>query len=125
MVPGKVPSPINSAEFLPLSNDFKVVDGKLSNRFLVRTSNGGYYLASNADGSDSKNIGNNSFAVGSGSNWASSVNSFAFGNNVNTQGSYTFMAGNQVYGESGCSYSIGLGMILYAKKKGFFEIEWT
>ena len=116
LVPGKVPSPINSAEFLPLSNDFKVVDGKLANRFLVRTSNGGYYLTKNVDGSDSRDVGENSFAVGSGINNARSDNSYAFGSHVSTSGSYTFMAGNQVYGNSGSEYSIGLGMILYTKK---------
>ena len=116
LVPGKVPSPINSAEFLPLSNDFKVVDGKLANRFLVRTSKGGYYLTNNVDGSDYKDVGENSFAVGAGNTNARSDNSYAFGSNVGTSSSYTFMAGNQVYGEPGSEYSIGFGMILCTRK---------
>ena len=116
LVEGKVPSPINSAEFLPLSNDFKVVDGKLANRFLVRTSEGGYYLPNKSNGSDFKNVGENSFAVGSGNNNASSQDCYAFGSNVSTSGYSTFAAGNQAYGQNGSEYSIVLGMILQAKK---------
>ena len=116
LVEGKVPSPIKSAEFLPLSNDFKIVDGKLANRFLVRTSEGGYYLPNKSNGSDFKDVGENSFAVGSGNNNASSQDCYAFGSNVSTSAYSSFIAGNQAYGQQKSSYSTVFGMILQAKK---------
>lgn len=110
MINGKIPSPIKSANFLPIGQDFKVEDDKLSLRYLKQTSNGGYYLSEKSDGSDVKKIGNNSFAIGSGNNYASGDNSYAFGDNSSSQGDSIFTLGNQVYGYKN-NYSFVSGMI--------------
>ena len=98
MVDGKIPSPIKSANFLPIGKDFKVEADNLSLRYLKRTSEGGYYLASKGDGSDVKNVGENSFAVGAGNNYASGEYSCAIGVNSSNRGYSACTIGNQVYG---------------------------
>lgn len=110
LVNGKVPSPIKSANFLPIGQDFKVEDDKLSLRYLKRTSQGGYYLTSNNDGSDIKNIGENSFAIGCGRNDAKGRFCYAFGSNASidntVDSSYSF--GNQVYINHSCTFASGM-----------------
>lgn len=115
LVAGKVPSPINSANFLPVGRDFKVEDDKLSLRYLKRTSEGGYYLTSNNDGSDVKNVGENSFAVGAGNNYASDKFSCAIGSNSSNSGYSACTIGNQVYSYNN-SYTFVTGMICQGKR---------
>ena len=115
MVDGKVPSPIKSANFLPVGQDFKVEDDKLSLRYLKRTFEGGYYLASKNDGSDVKNVGENSFVVGVGNNYASGDYSCAIGSNSSNSGYSACTIGNQVYGNQN-NYIFVTGMICQARK---------
>lgn len=114
MVDGKVPSPIKSANFLPINNDFKVEDDKLSLRFFKRASQGGYYLAKEKDGSDVKNVGNYSFASGGGANYASGEGSCAIGINCSNTGYSNFCFGNQVYAGNKPQYIFAAGMICQA-----------
>lgn len=116
MVDGKVPSPIKSANFLPIGQDFKVEDDNLSLRYLKRTSKGGYYLASNNDGSDVKDVGKNSFVVGIGNNYASGSWSCAIGSNSSNSGYSACTIGNQVYGNDN-PYIFVTGMICQAGKE--------
>ena len=115
LVNGKIPSPIKSANFLPISQDFKVDDDKLSLRYLKRTSQGGYYLASNNDGSDIKNVGENSFAVGGGNIYASGQFSCAIGSNSSNQGYSAYTLGNQTYGKNN-NYVFVTGLICQASQ---------
>ena len=119
MIDGKVPSPISSADFLPIGRDFKVEDNKLSLRYLKQTSKGGYYLTSNNDGSDVKDVGENSFAVGGERNFASGSRSFAVGSNSTSQGYSAFTMGNQVYGQKN-EYIFITGMICQASQNHQF-----
>lgn len=116
LIEGKVPSPIKSANFLPIGKDFKVEDDNLSLRYLKRTSKGGYYLAEKDDGSDVKNIGKNSFAVGWGNNYASGESSCAIGSNSSNSGYSACTIGNQVYGNDN-SYVFVTGMICQGKRE--------
>lgn len=118
LVEGKVPSPINSADFLPIGQDFKVEDDKLSLRYLKRTSKGGYYLTSNNDGSDVKDVGENSFAVGGGNNYASGSCSCAIGENSLNIGYSSCTIGNQVYSYN--SYTFVTGMICQGQQDNQF-----
>ena len=115
LIEGKIPSPIKSANFLPIGQDFKVEDDNLSLRYLKRTSKGGYYLASKNDGSDVKNIGENSFAFGIGNNYASGEYSCAIGSNSSNSGYSACTIGNQVYGNQS-NYIFVTGMICQARK---------
>lgn len=115
LVNGKIPSPIKSANFLPIGQDFKVEDDKLSLRYLKRTSNGGYYLSEKSNGSDVKKAGNNSFVVGAGNNYASGEYSCAIGSNSSNNGYSSYTLGNQVYGYDN-SYIFVTGMICQAKR---------
>lgn len=115
MVNGKIPSPLKSANFLPVGQDFKVEDDKLALRYLKRTSKGGYYLASVSDGSDTKNAGENSFVVGKRNNYASNDNSCAIGANSSNAGYSACTIGNQVYGNTN-SYVFVTGLICNATK---------
>lgn len=119
VIDGKVPSPISSADFLPIGRDFKVEDNKLSLRYLKQTSKGGYYLTSNKDGSDVKNVGENSFVVGSGNNYASGKYSCTIGSNSTSEGYSAFTMGNQVYGKQG-NYIFVTGLICQASKNNQF-----
>ena len=115
LVGGKVPSPIKSANFLPVGQDFKVEDDKLSLRYLKRTSKGGYYLSAKNDGSDVKKVGENSFAVGIGNNYASGEYSCAIGSNSSNSGYSACTIGNQVYGNQS-NYIFATGMICQARQ---------
>ncbi len=115
MVNGKVPSPFKSANFLPIGRDFKVEDDKLALRYLKRTPDGGYYLSQNNDGSGVKDMGENSFAVGQGNNYASGICSYSFGFNASSQGDFAFSLGNQTYGKNN-DYVFVTGMITQATK---------
>lgn len=110
LIDGKVPSPISSADFLPIGRDFKVEDNKLSLRYLKRTSKGGYYLTSNNNGSDVRNVGNHSFVFGDGNIYASGEFSGAIGSNSSNKGYSAYTIGNQVYGETN-NYVFITGMI--------------
>ena len=114
LVDGRVPSPI-SADFLPIGRDFKVEDNKLSLRYLKRTSKGGYYLTSNDDGGDVKNVGKNSFVFGWGNNDAPGEFSGAIGSNSSNRGYSAYTIGNQVYGEAN-NYVFITGVICSASK---------
>ena len=115
LIDGKIPSPISSADFLPIGRDFKVEDNKLSLRYLKRTPKGGYYLSSNRVGSDERDVGENSFVLGYGITCASGKCSAAIGSNSSNKGYSAYTIGNQVYGEANHHVFI-TGMICQASK---------
>lgn len=118
LVSGKVPSPINSANFLPLSEDFTVDNDKLKLNWLNKTSKDGYYF--NYNQSNNKGVYTGKGSLSGGFNaWSQGKNGICWGSNVGNQPNSTevFMFGNQLYCNNGAnSYSFATNMINYIKK---------
>lgn len=119
LIDGKVPSPINSADFLPMSDDFKVENDKLALNWVKKTDKNGFYFDYNRRNKEGDSTGEYSLAGGwktyyngsCGIAWGSSVRA---GENIN----YSFLFGNQFYTDNGYSgnHSFGAGKIGYIRK---------
>ena len=112
MIPGKVPSPIISANFLPLSEDFTVDSNKLKLNWLQLTANKGFNFSYNKNNINGEMNGKNSLSGGIGS-YVSGINGISWGSNVKGNGRESFLFGNQLYGNSNydTSYSFVTGTI--------------
>lgn len=121
LVIGKVPSPINSANFLPLSEDFTVDSDKLKLNWLQLTANKGFNFNYNQNNKQGKD--NNSGSLSGG--WYTNnkgANGICWGSNVNNNGngSENFLFGNQIYTKNNPYYSFATNMINYIAKNYSF-----
>ena len=115
MVGGKVPSPINSADFLPISDDFKS-ENKLSLNWLEKTDKDGFSFNCNQHNEEGKSNGEDSLSGGQHCS-NTQTNGIAWGSSVRlSSGDTVFGFGNQIYtnpNNSSCRYSFITGMIGY------------
>lgn len=114
MIDGKVPSPINSADFLPISDDFKSENNKLSLNWLEKTDENGFSFSYNTYNEEGKSNGEGSLSGG----WHcynTKTNGIAWGSSVRLgAGDEVFGFGNQIYTNGYyCRYSFITGMIGY------------
>lgn len=121
LINGKVPSPINSANFLPLSEDFTVDSDKLKLNWLQLTNKKGFNFNHNQNNSTGKTSGKGSLSGG----WSTchdGENGIAWGSNARGSSNESFLFGNQVYELSGydTSFSFATGLINYIKSTKSF-----
>lgn len=121
LVIGKLPSPINSANFLPLSEDFTVDSDKLKLNWLQLTANKGFSFNYNQSNKYANYSGSGSLSGG----WASyneGSNGICWGSNINNSGIGTevFEFGNQIYTKNNPCYSFATNMINYIAKNYSF-----
>lgn len=120
LVIGKVPSPINSASFLPLSEDFSVDNDKLKLGWLQLTANKGFSFNYNQKNGTGKDNGGSSLSGGQNS-CNQGRNGICWGSNVNNgYGTEVFIFGNQVYTKNNPYYSFATNMINYIAKNYSF-----
>lgn len=121
MVDGKVPSPINSADFLPISDDFKSKNNKLSLNWLEKTDKKGFSFNYNKYNEKGKSSGEGSLSGGY-SCYNTNQNGIAWGSSVRLgAGNEVFGFGNQIYTNGNyCSYSFITGIIGYIAKENSF-----
>lgn len=114
LVVGKVPSPINSADFLPISDDFKSENNKLSLNWLKKTDNDGFNFNYNQSNKNGETSGKGSLSGGTNT-FNTQTNGIAWGSAVRlSAGSEVFGFGNQVYTNgTNCRFSFITGMIGY------------
>lgn len=116
LVEGKVPSPIKSAVFLPLSEDFKNENDKLALNWLKKTDKSGFNFNYNQYNNSGSNNGEGSLSGGFNS-YNGDSNGIAWGSSVRlSRGGEVFGFGNQIYTSSGansCRFSFITGMIGY------------
>ena len=123
LVEGKVPSPISSADFLPISDDFKSENNKLSLNWLKKTDNDGFNFNYNQSNKNGEASGKGSLSGGFNC-CNKSENGIAWGSSVKlNNGSEVFGFGNQIYtnpsGQS-CTFSFITGQIGYIANRYSF-----
>lgn len=123
LVDGKIPSPINSVDFLPISSDFKSENNNLALNWIKKTNNNGFYFDYKQYNKEGVDTGQGSLAGGTGS-YYSGREGIAWGSSVRggVNKDSSFLFGNQLYTHSSFSgnYSFGAGMIGYIKNNYSF-----
>ena len=109
MVPGKVPSPIKSANFIPLSEDFTVDSDKLKLNWLQLV-DGGFRFNYNNENNGS--VGKNSLS--GGKNVSAGTKSISWGSNISGGGTTNAIFGDQVHHYTG-NYSFGTNSVNYIR----------
>ena len=114
LVVGKIPSPINSAGFLPISDDFKSENNKLFLNWLEKTDKDGFSFNYNQYNENGKKNGEGSLS-GGWNCYNTDTDGIAWGSNVCLgAGEENFGFGNQVYTNGDhCRFSFITGMIGY------------
>lgn len=114
MIDGKIPSPINSADFLPISDDFKSENNKLFLNWLEKTDKKGFSFNYNKQNEAGKSNGEGSLSGGYHS-YNTQTNGIAWGSSVRLgAGDEVFGFGNQIYTNGyQCRFSFITGMIGY------------
>lgn len=119
LIDGKVPSPINSADFLPMSDDFKVENDKLALNWVKKTDKNGFYFDYNQSNKEGDSTGKGSLAGGANCHYDGTYGiAWGFTAKANKNINYSFLFGYQLYTDNSRygNYSFGAGFIGYIRK---------
>ena len=119
MVPGKVPSPIKSANFIPLSEDFIVQNDALKLNWLQLTDKKGFAFNYNNKNNGAHSTGENSISSGTYTN-ISGRNSIGVGNSIHVSGYCNAAFGDQLQNYGNAQYSFICGQIGSLRKNTSF-----